>query len=364
MKVAMLGLKGIPTTYGGVERCVEEISTRLVERGHEVTVFNRINGEPAPSEYKGVSIKGLPYIKEKHLEMASHTLLSSVVTLLKPFDIVHFHSVDPTLFAFISKLRHPIVATSQGQAYRRAKWGRFSKWVSKRSELMFINVSNARTSVSQTLKKYYEDTYKKPVTYIPNGATPKPVTGLAALERHGLKPGGYILFSGRLEPTKGCHVALEAYNLAKRPEPFVIMGVDTYTDRYAEGLRRLASGNGNIRFIGHQLGDDYWQILQNAKAFVFPSAIEGLSLNLLEALCHGVPVIYSDIPENREVANGVAMEFKLGDVNDMAEKYGMLLDDPQLMQRFSEQSRERIARDFGWDKIVADLEGVYQSVLK
>ena len=41
MKIAMIGHKRIPSKEGGVEVVVEELSTRLVERGHIVEVYNR-----------------------------------------------------------------------------------------------------------------------------------------------------------------------------------------------------------------------------------------------------------------------------------------------------------------------------------
>ena len=41
MEIAMIGQKGIPSRAGGVEIHVEEISSRLVERGNNVTVYCR-----------------------------------------------------------------------------------------------------------------------------------------------------------------------------------------------------------------------------------------------------------------------------------------------------------------------------------
>ena len=41
MKIAMLGHKRIPSREGGVEIVVEELSTRMVKKGHEVTCYNR-----------------------------------------------------------------------------------------------------------------------------------------------------------------------------------------------------------------------------------------------------------------------------------------------------------------------------------
>ena len=41
MRIAILGTRGIPANYGGFETFAEELSVRLVERGHDVTVYGR-----------------------------------------------------------------------------------------------------------------------------------------------------------------------------------------------------------------------------------------------------------------------------------------------------------------------------------
>ena len=67
LKIAMLGHKRMPSREGGVEIVVEELSTRMVELGHEVTVYNRrgrhVSGDKYAQnqvdEYKGVKIKSV-----------------------------------------------------------------------------------------------------------------------------------------------------------------------------------------------------------------------------------------------------------------------------------------------------------------
>ena len=54
MKIAMIGQRGVPATFGGVERHVEELGARLAADGHEVVVFCRRGyGESEPERYRG-----------------------------------------------------------------------------------------------------------------------------------------------------------------------------------------------------------------------------------------------------------------------------------------------------------------------
>ena len=75
MKIAMLGHKRIPSREGGVEVVVEELATRMVERGHQVTCFNRrghhVSGKEfdysGAKEYRGIKLKSVPTISLKGL---------------------------------------------------------------------------------------------------------------------------------------------------------------------------------------------------------------------------------------------------------------------------------------------------------
>ena len=61
MRIAILGTRGIPASYGGFETFAEHLSTRLVARGHEVTVYGRAHYiSPRQLEYHGVRLEVLP----------------------------------------------------------------------------------------------------------------------------------------------------------------------------------------------------------------------------------------------------------------------------------------------------------------
>ena len=56
MKIAILGTRGIPKNYGGFEQCAEYLSIGLVQKGHEVTVYNPNFHPYEESSYQGVKI--------------------------------------------------------------------------------------------------------------------------------------------------------------------------------------------------------------------------------------------------------------------------------------------------------------------
>ena len=127
LKIAMMGLKGIPCP-GGVERVVEEIGSRLANRGYEVIVFVRPHYTPrSQKSYKGMRLVNLPSIATKNLDAITHSFLSVIRAIgLKP-DIVHIHSTGNSIYAFLPRwFGIPTVVTSQAGVSRfelRSVWG-------------------------------------------------------------------------------------------------------------------------------------------------------------------------------------------------------------------------------------------------
>ena len=79
MRLAILGTRGIPANYGGFETFAEELSKRLVRRGHQVTVYCRSHHvDRQLKEYEGVRLTTLPTLKHKYLDTVVHTFLSAM----------------------------------------------------------------------------------------------------------------------------------------------------------------------------------------------------------------------------------------------------------------------------------------------
>src|SRR2546427_6672525 len=112
MKLAIVGTRGIPANYGGFETFAEELSTRLVARGHDVTVYCRSNNvswrEPA---YKGVRLTILPTIGTKYLDTVAHTFFSVIhAALRRRFDCLLMCNAANAIFAIVPRLTFTPVA--------------------------------------------------------------------------------------------------------------------------------------------------------------------------------------------------------------------------------------------------------------
>src|SRR5690348_7691751 len=78
MRIAILGTRGIPASYGGFETFAEHLFTRLVGRGHEVPVYCRAHyALPREFEFHGVTLKVLPPIRHKYFDTLVQTIPSA-----------------------------------------------------------------------------------------------------------------------------------------------------------------------------------------------------------------------------------------------------------------------------------------------
>ncbi len=370
MKLAFIGLRAIGSSAaGGIEKAVEELSTRLVKLGHDVTVFTRARYDTHPGrEFQGVKLLRLPAIYTKHLEAISNTVVA-VFHALRGYDVVHVNATGPALLSFLPRLfGRKVVVTVHGLDWKREKWGAFAKAWLRLGAWASAAFPHATIVVSRTLEDHYRAQSGRRVVYIPNGVTLPDPQALQHLENPlGLASGSYVLFLSRLVPEKGCHTLIAAFRTLVTDMKLVIVGPPTHSEGYEARLRRLAADDPRIIFAGAQFGPQKDALFRDAYVFVLPSTIEGMALVLLEAMSFGKGCLCSDIPENLEVVEtqsgrSVAASFVTDDVKDLARRLDELLNHPELVAQLGVQAREHVAASFNWDVIARQYDSVYRSV--
>lgn len=356
----MIGCRGIPATYGGIERAVEAVSVRLAARGHDVTVYCRPHYcVSRDSSYQGVTLRYLPSINTKHLEAVSHTFLSALHASTRGYDIVHFHGTGPSLFSPLCRIaRTRVVATVQGLDYRRGKWGPLASRVLRLGAWVSAVAPHQTIVVSRTLRSFFWKQYRRDVAYVPNG--------FDELEESApdLVPSRpYILFLGRLVPEKGVHYLIRAYKLVEPPADLIIAGPSSHSDDYVSELQQLSNSHPSIRFVGPVYGAEKAALVRGAELFCQPSDMEGLPLALLEAMAAGTCALVSDIPEHLEVVRrsvgDMAFVFAAGNWEDLGKQLSAGLANQDELARRASLGAQVVRDEYEWDAIVDELERLY-----
>jgi len=363
MKIAMIGQKGIPALYGGIERHVEEIARRLVARGHEVTVYCRLHYTPVGGRYHGVELVRLPSVNTKHLDTITHVALSTAHALSRDFDVLHFHALGPSLFAAPARaLGRPTVVTVHGLDWQREKWGAFAQWALKQCEGPAVRFPDRTIVVSKTLREHFASHFGRGTVTIPNGTVLPEPRDAHKIHKYGLEARKYVLFVGRLVPEKGVHFLCEAWSRLDTDLTLAICGGAAASEDYVRSLDRFAGPR--IRMLDYVYGEALEELYSNAYLVGLPSTVEGLSLVLLEALSYGRCVLVSDIPENVEVTHDAAPTFRSRDVDDLTAQLRRLLAEPALVRQYESKARAHIAAHYSWDTVVDATVDVYRSVAR
>lgn len=369
MKIAMIGQKGLPATYGGIEKHVEILSEGLAEKGHLVTVFSRPHYSDLDGRFGDVRVEKTFSVNTKHLDAISHTFVCSVKSLFRNFDIVHYHALGPSILSFIPRFSgKKIFSTIHGLDWQRGKWGRFAKACLRTAERATCIFPHAVITVSKTLKDYYMETYGKKVTYIPNGVIlPELTPPGKTLDKFSLEPENYILFLSRLVPEKGCLNLINAFRKVKTEMKLAMVGGSSASEDYVAKIKEAAKGDDRIVFTDYQYGENLSELFSNPYFYVLPSHLEGLPIALLEALSFRNAVLASDIPPNMEIVdpyNGgerFGFSFKTADENDLQEKMERLLANPDSVKNMKGKSVSLLRNDFNWDKVIDETEDLYRT---
>jgi glycosyltransferase involved in cell wall biosynthesis len=365
MKIAMIGSRGVDSNYSGVEKTVREMGLRLVQQGHEVTVFSQSGrkDQKLPDSYEGIKIKRLPTLRGKHTETLFRAAIAAFVSGLDSFDIINFHAEGPGLFSLFTRmLGKKTVVTIHGLDWKRAKWSPFASFCLRIAEKTAVKFAHRIVVVSRTLQEHFKETYNLDTMFIPNAVIMYDKSPswnhIASL---GLVPGEYCLFASRLVQEKGCHDLIEAYNTLDTKKKLVIAGGSRYEDDYIESLKNMADPE-KIIFTGHVTGDLLKELFSHTYLFLLPSYIEGLSNALLEAISYQKCTLVSDIPENVEVIQDYGYSFKVGNKHDLADKLGALLSNPTMTAMMEAKINEMGRSKYTWDYISSEYDAVYRAV--
>ena len=370
MKIAMIGHKRIPSREGGIEIVVEELSTRMVKLGHDITVYNRkgknVQDKNASDknqnlkEHKGVKIVTIPTINKKGIDAFLYSLFASIKVLFGKYDIVHYHAEGSCAMLWLPHLFHKkIVVTIHGLDWTRSKWGGFATKYIKHGEKCAVKYADKIIVLSKGIQEYFKETYNRETIFIPNGVEEHKIKEPKIIkEKYNLEKDDYILFLARIVPEKGLDDLIDAYNKIKTDKKLVIAGGASHTNDYLRHIEQKVKSNKNIIMTGFVQGDELEELFSNTFLYCLPSHIEGMPISLLEAMSYGRNVLVSDIEENTQVIGKYGTSFKKGNIDDLAKKLQDSLNEKN--RKNSEDIGNYILKRYNWNEIVKETLKLYK----
>lgn len=369
MRVAMIGHKRYGSREGGVEVVVTELARRMAALGHEVTCYDRsgadvMTGDAADGRERvvdGVRVVPVKTIDKKGLAALSSSYFATKAAIKDRPDVIHYHAEGPCVPLPLAK-RAGIrtVATIHGLDWQRAKWGKLASTYIKMGEKTAATKADGLIVLSKSAQSYFEGTYGRTATFIPNGIEPKqprPVNQIK--EKWGLDAGSYLLFLGRLVPEKRPELLIEAFRKLDTNKSLVIAGGGSDTSEYESSLRDAAQGDLRILFTGFVDGEPLEELYSNCYAYVLPSDVEGMPMSLLEAMAYGRCCVTSDIPECADVLAGNGVTFGKGSADSLRAALQGLLADGDRGRVLGAAAKAHVEKTYNWDSVVERTLAVY-----
>jgi glycosyltransferase involved in cell wall biosynthesis len=362
MKLAIMGIRGLPASYSGFETFAEELGKRLVQRGHEVTIYNRSNWiDRKEPEFLGMRLVTLPTISHKYLDTVVHTFVSTIHGLFQDYDVVLMCNLANASFAFIPKLAGQKVALNvDGIERKRKKWNRLGKVYLLLAERIAGRAASVVITDAAVMEQYYAERYGQKSVMIPYGASSgrNPMDNI--VRQYGMEPDDYILYVARLEPENNAHVVIEAFEQVVTDKQLVIIGDAPYAREYIQRLK--STKDPRIKFLGFVFGDGYKAFQQSAFAYVQATEVGGTHPALLEAMGFGNYIMANDTPENREVLGGSGILYQGS--SELRDAIQHIVDHPAERRRLQEAAMKRIENVYGWEKVTDQYEDLFRRLTK
>lgn len=367
--VGQIGHKRLFGREGGVEIVVEEISKRLVAKGHKVDAYDRGGNHISGAEFNkevednyGINIITIPTIQKKGFAALIYSFIASIYACSKDYDVIHYHAEGPCAFIWIpSLLGIRTVATIHGLDWKRTgKWGSLASLFIKFGERMAVDYADEIIVLSKQVQNYFLATYNRETNFIPNGVNrPEPLKANIVTEKWGLESGNYILCLARLTSEKGFHYAIEAFRNIDTDKRLVIAGGSSDTDVYVKMLKDLAGDDDRIIFTGFVNGAILEELYSNAYVYCLPSDLEGMPISLLEAMSYGNCCLVSDIPECTSVIGKYGRSFSQGNVEDLRRELEDLIKHPDIVENYKIKSADYVCNKYKWDDVVEKTLDLY-----
>lgn len=357
MRIAVLGTRGIPARYGGFETFAEQLATRLVERGHPVTVYCRTRH--SIPRWLGISLQYAPTVRHKYFDTLAHTFLSTLHLLAHRCEVALYCNGANAVFTVLPRLfGMPVVLNVDGIERRRKKWNRAARAWYLLSEWLATVFPSAVVADARAIQDYYRRRYRKESYFIPYGAPTGKVCSADILLELGLERGRYFLYVSRMEPENRALEVRQAFEQVRTDFKLALVGDAPYARDYIRRVRDTTDQR--IVIPGAIYGQGYEELGSHCFSYIQATEVGGTHPALIEAMGRGALVLYLNTPENAEVAEGAGIPFN----DDLTEKLELVLAmSEEQRNEYRLKALERVRERYSWDAVTSDYERLFQSLL-
>lgn len=361
MKLAILGSRGFPSTYGGYETLVRHLAPYLVRAGNDVTVYCRGRDQGRRNwiteDVRCIATRGQD---TKSLSTLTFGMTATLDATFRRFDaILILNIANGFWFPALRAAGTPFAVNTDGIEWERGKWSRLGRAMFQAGAWMTARNANTLICDSKAIGQVWKERFGSDFVFIPYGA---PVLEDAARDRLDLIGVGrepYLLVVARLVPENNVELTLDALNLLGEDAPHAIVVGSANFDSPIESRLRDMQATGQVSWLGHvddqQLLTQLWA---HSTVYIHGHSVGGTNPALLQALGAGAPTLALDTEFNREVLPFAEHRYS-HDPGALAGQIMSVVASRSRQRQMSERGRSVVRERYSWD----DVCGAYMDVL-
>jgi len=365
----------------GTTHIVGPLSEAQARLGHTVRVFfvDKPGRAPVVPDPTLVESTGFPMTVSTRQAGWSRSFARALPRAVREANVVHVHAIwnFPTWWTMREALR-------AGVPYVVAPQGSLEDWALRRSRCLkslyariierpYFDRALAMQALTETeAEQCRRFGIKAPVMVLPNGVD------LAAIDRSRRerdlraelslpRTSVLFLFLGRVFPKKGLDLLVPAFAKLCREtaHAHLLIAGDDAGSGYLGEVDRLVQANGaagRIHLLGEVAGNEKFDTLRNADAFVLSSYSEGLPVAALEAMACRLPVILTHNCNLADIETHEAGWLVEPRTDDVLRALRAALSSVSERQRRGENARTLVERRYTWSRIADESISFYRSL--
>ncbi|MDP4248724.1 MAG: DUF1972 domain-containing protein [Bacteroidota bacterium] len=355
IRIGIIGSRGIPNHYGGFERLAEQLSRGLVNKGHEVCVYNSHNHPYVENTWRGVNI--IHCYDPEHLIGCSGQFIYDLNCMLdarsRKFDIILILGyTSSSIWTRLLPRSSTIIYHMDGLEWQRSKYSHNTRKFLLYAEKLAVRLSDFHISDSPPIQSYYLDKYNLSTEYIAYGSELFTEVNEEVLKNYELTPDSYLMLIARIEPENNIEMILQGFSLSNTEQQLLVVG--NIENNFGKYLTKKFGCDKRIRFTGSLYDDKITHTLRHYSHLYFHGhSSGGTNPSLLEAMASSCLIAAHDNVFNRTVLEKEAFYFSSAqDIKQLIEHKCH----PETRTRMVSVNLKKITTKYNWEEIIDHYE--------
>ncbi len=347
MKIAIIGIAGLPPRYGGFETLAENLVKHLGCKLDFTVYCSSFLYSEKPLYLDGARLIYLP-LKANGIMSIFYDMMA-IFHALRFADLLLILGCSGTVILPIVRVltKRPVIVHIDGIEWKRQKWNLLARAYLRLSEAIAVRFATTVISDNKVIQGYVKEQYGKDSVLIEYGGDHAIyVRKEDFLAEFPFMKEKYAFSVCRIEPENNVHIILDAFSRIKEL-PFVIVG-NWFSNRYGRRLLKKYSTFKHIHLIDAIYNQRKLNALRgNCYLYIHGHSAGGTNPSLVEAMSLGLPIIAFDVPFNKATTEDKAIYFR--DSNDLIKVIKGITDSER--QKISFNMKEIALRRYTWQTI-------------